>query len=120
MRRALELRDRGCRFPGCGSRFTDAHHIRHWADGGTTRLDNLVLVCKAHHRLLHDGRFKVRMDEDVSERPVFSSPKGVRIPEVPPAMSLDGRLLSTRSGPQRWEEDVPLALYLRALGALNS
>jgi hypothetical protein len=120
MRRALEIRDRGCRFPGCGSRFTDAHHIRHWADGGTTRLDNLVLVCKAHHRLLHDGRFKVRMDEDISERPVFSSPKGVRIPEVPPAMSLDGRLLSTRSGPQRWEEDVPLALYLRALGALNS
>jgi hypothetical protein len=45
MRRALEIRDRGCRFPGCGSRFTDAHHVRHWADGGPTRLENLVLLC---------------------------------------------------------------------------
>jgi hypothetical protein len=46
IRRALEVRDRGCRFPGCGSRFCDAHHVVHWADGGETRLDNLALVCR--------------------------------------------------------------------------
>ncbi|MGD2124164.1 MAG: HNH endonuclease signature motif containing protein, partial [Gemmatimonadota bacterium] len=46
LRRALEARDRGCRFPGCGLRFTDAHHVRHWADGGETTLGNLVLLCR--------------------------------------------------------------------------
>jgi hypothetical protein len=119
LRRALGLRDRGCRFPGCGSRFTDAHHIRHWADGGPTQMDNLVLMCKAHHRLLHEGGFRAHMDENVPERPIFTSPRGVRIPDVPPAMSGDGRALSRRAGPQRWEEDVPLALYLRALDAIG-
>jgi hypothetical protein len=58
------------------------------------------------------------MEGDVLKKPVFSSPRGVRIPEVPPAMSIDGRPLSSRAGPQRWEEDVPLALYLRAVEAI--
>jgi hypothetical protein len=119
MRRALEIRDRGCRFPGCGSRFTDAHHIRHWADGGPTQMDNLVLTCKTHHRLLHEGRFRVHMDETVPQRPVFTSLRGAHIPDVPPAMSIDGRPLSSRAGAQRWDKDAPLALYLRALGAFG-
>ena len=59
LRRALEARDGGCRFPGCGLRFTDAHHVQHWADGGETSLDNCVLVCKHHHRLLHEGGWSV-------------------------------------------------------------
>ena len=59
VRRALEVRDRGCRFPGCGLRFTDAHHIKHWADGGETRLDNLLLLCGHHHRLLHEEGWKI-------------------------------------------------------------
>jgi hypothetical protein len=47
IRRALKHRDRGCRFPGCcNTRFVDGHHIQHWADGGATRLDNLVLLCR--------------------------------------------------------------------------
>ena len=50
LRRALEIRDRGCRFPGCGRRFTDAHHVKHWADGGETSLDNCLLLC-GHHLL---------------------------------------------------------------------
>jgi len=58
MHRALKRRDRGCRFPGCvNTRFVDGHHIRHWADGGATRLDNLVLLCRHHHRLLHEGGY---------------------------------------------------------------
>ena len=46
LRRALEVRDRGCRFPGCGLRFTDGHHVRHWAQGGETKLENLLLMCR--------------------------------------------------------------------------
>lgn len=60
IRRALKKRDRGCRFPGCTcTRFVDAHHIVHWADGGETGLDNLVLLCRKHHRLVHEGGFGV-------------------------------------------------------------
>ena len=60
MRRALDARDRTCRFPGCShTRWLDAHHIRHWTDGGETNLDNLVLLCTHHHRLLHEGGFQM-------------------------------------------------------------
>ena len=58
MRRALKARDGGCRFPGCTShKFCDGHHVRHWADGGETSLDNLVLLCRFHHHLVHEGGF---------------------------------------------------------------
>ena len=58
MRRALRNRDRGCRFPGCtNTRFVDGHHIKHWADGGETSLDNLILLCRHHHHLVHEGGF---------------------------------------------------------------
>ena len=63
IRRALEFRDQGCRFPGCTSKHCDAHHIVHWADGGETKLSNLVLLCRRHHRLLHEGGFSMRMSE---------------------------------------------------------
>ena len=59
LRRALESRDCGCRFPGCGLRFTNAHHVRHWADGGETKLENLVLLCRFHHRLVHEEGYTV-------------------------------------------------------------
>lgn len=60
LRRALRSRDGGCRFPGCTNRrFLHAHHIRHWARGGSTSLDNLVQLCSHHHRLVHEGGFCV-------------------------------------------------------------
>jgi hypothetical protein len=60
LRRALWARDGGCQFPGCTNRmYVHAHHIRHWAHGGLTSADNLVLVCSAHHRLVHEGGFRV-------------------------------------------------------------
>jgi hypothetical protein len=57
----LRFRDRGCTFPGCGSRwFLHAHHIKHWADGGKTTFENLTLLCGSHHRRVHDGRWTIR------------------------------------------------------------
>ncbi|MEK6212721.1 MAG: HNH endonuclease, partial [Vibrio fluvialis] len=65
IRRALKRRDHSCRFPGCTcSRFVDAHHITHWADGGETSLNNLVLLCRRHHRLVHEGGFGVHKQAD--------------------------------------------------------
>ena len=86
-------RDGGCRFPGCGLRFCDAHHIKHWADGGETRLDNLVLLCRRHHRAVHEEGFGVEMVEDgeggVARGGVrFHWPDGRPFPNVPPAPRL--------------------------------
>jgi 5-methylcytosine-specific restriction endonuclease McrA len=81
IRRALDHRDGGCRFPGCGCRYTDAHHIRHWADGGETRLDNLVLLCRRHHRAVHEEGFRVERVEGDAVR--FYRPDGRLLPEVP-------------------------------------
>ena len=86
IRRALEARDRGCRFPGCGSRFTDAHHVAHWADGGETKLDNLILTCRVHHRLLHEGGWRVELNPWPGGRPVFYDPRGIPAPGCPPMM----------------------------------
>ena len=61
IRRALRFRDKGCRFPGCtNTRFVDGHHIKHWAEGGDTSLENLVQLCRHHHRLVHEGGFGCR------------------------------------------------------------
>ena len=61
MRNALHARDKQCRFPGCDmpAIWTDAHHIEHWADGGPTKLFNLILLCRRHHRLVHEGRWRL-------------------------------------------------------------
>jgi len=65
IRRALQHRDGGCTFPGCTAQHhLDAHHVIHWADGGETRLDNLVLLCRHHHRLVHEGGFSVRLSAE--------------------------------------------------------
>lgn len=64
IRRALSERDDVCRYPGCHeARYVDAHHIKHWAEGGETSLANLVTLCRFHHRQLHRGRFEIRRTE---------------------------------------------------------
>ncbi len=90
LRRALEARDRGCRFPGCHLRFTDAHHIVHWADGGETSLRNVALLCHRHHRLVHEGGWRICSDSDGS-RVVFFTPNGKGIGDAPepPALGDD-------------------------------
>ena len=80
-RRALEARDRGCRFPGCGLRFTDAHHVEHWADGGETSLRNLVLLCRRHHRRVHEDGWKICSDK--VGQVVFFTPTGKALGQVP-------------------------------------
>jgi hypothetical protein len=73
LRRALWLRDRGCRFPGCThTRFLQGHHIQHWLHGGRTALDNLVLLCSRHHGLAHEGGFRIVVAEDGT--PAFVAP----------------------------------------------
>jgi hypothetical protein len=82
IRRALKRRDQGCRFPGCTcSRYVDAHHIQHWADGGETCMDNLVLLCRTHHRLVHEAGYGVRFE--AGKGAVFSLPDGKVIPQGP-------------------------------------
>jgi hypothetical protein len=82
LRRALQHRDRGCRFPGCHARFGQGHHIRHWAHGGPTTLSNLALLCRRHHRAVHEEGYQVerRADGELT----FRNPHGWAIPLVPP------------------------------------
>ena len=93
LRRALQNRDRSqCQFPGCTSRHCDAHHVVHWADGGETRLQNLVLCCRFHHRALHEEGFQVVADAAGQFR--FLRPDGVPLPAEPPAASWEGAPLA--------------------------
>jgi hypothetical protein len=86
LRRALVHRDGGCVFPGCGVRHCDGHHLEHWADGGETKLENLILLCRFHHRAVHEEGFRVERlpDGGIS----FSRPDGRPIPEAPPLRAL--------------------------------
>jgi len=81
--RALKERDKTCRFPGCcEARYTDFHHIQHWADGGETSLDNLVTLCRYHHRLLHAGSYSIALQKHgLDAHFVFTTPSGKRIEE---------------------------------------
>jgi hypothetical protein len=95
LRRALDLRDGGCRFPGCGNRICDAHHIVPWKDGGATDLANLVLLCRRHHRLVHEGGFRVERGTDgrasVGASAVrFVDPEGRAVLAAPPRPLLRG------------------------------
>ncbi|MDX6242328.1 MAG: hypothetical protein QOE76_51 [Frankiales bacterium] len=84
LRRALWRRDGGCRFPGCGRRRrVDAHHVVHWSKLGPTCLDNLVLLCRHHHTLVHEGGFGLRMN--AQGHPEFRTPDGAELPEFPGA-----------------------------------
>ena len=133
LRRALEVRDRGCRFPGCGLRFTDGHHLVHWADGGETSLRNTMLLCRVHHRLVHEGRWTVEW-WGRDRHPVFVDPRGQAHGSIrPPPLPLAGDPVETLvqgnrargaqpdadTAPARWqrERDIPDEVLFRALEA---
>jgi hypothetical protein len=86
IRRALAIRDGGCAFPGCGRPpgWCDAHHVKHWADGGETGLSNLVLLCRPHHRVIHRG-FGVAMIDGL---PVFRRPDGTALEGRSPPLAV--------------------------------
>ena len=83
MRRAVVVLDGHCRFPGCDRPppWCDAHHVKHWADGGETAASNLVLLCRRHHRLVHEGGFRVEIE---AGRPRFLRRDGSRLEEMAP------------------------------------
>ena len=105
IRRALEERDRGCRFPGCACRFTEAHHVKHWADGGETSLRNTLLLCRRHHRTVHEGRIKVGTDRDGTV--LFFTPKGRILADAP------GRARAPRSGEEGMAASRPIPVPCR-------
>jgi Domain of unknown function (DUF222)/HNH endonuclease len=135
LRRALNARDQGCRFPGCGLRFTDAHHVRHWADGGETSLGNCLLLCKHHHRLVHEGGWTVQWWGD--GYPAFLDPRGwthfdggwkpPELPARPVEALIEQNRLSGAAPPDGWtagvrwkrEADIPDEVYFRALEAMG-
>ena len=134
LRRALEARDRGCRFPGCGLRFTDAHHIVHWADGGDTSLTNTLLLCRAHHRRVHEDGWRVASDR-TGERVVFFTPRGDPLFDAadPPRLPTDPVAVLVRRNrlrhvtPDAWtaapefnrDSDVPWSIEATAWEALE-
>jgi Domain of unknown function (DUF222)/HNH endonuclease len=83
IKRALLLRDRTCRFPGCDHRlYLDGHHIQHWADGGETKIDNLALLCSSHHSYVHERGYHIIKSETGELR--FLDPHGHPVLAVPP------------------------------------
>lgn len=83
IRRALRARDAGCRFPGCSqTRFVEGHHIEHWAAGGETSLVNLVELCWYHHRLVHEGGYRIEKGSSGAFR--FFRRDGSLVDPVPP------------------------------------
>jgi len=134
LRRALEARDQGCRFPGCGLRFAEGHHVRHWADGGETKLENLVLLCRHHHRLLHEEGWSLQWWGE--GRPAFFDPRGGihfdgrwRWPEGKPvsasALVADNEARDIRphglTASARWKDEahIPDPIYFRTLEAMG-
>jgi len=113
-RQALQVRDEGrCRFPGCEARrFTDVHHVVHWADGGRTDLDNLVTLCSLHHRRLHEGAFTLAAVGD--DGFAFRTSSGDRIVVAPAPPRAAGPLPRSRAplpqpAPGRLSLDAALA-----------
>jgi 5-methylcytosine-specific restriction endonuclease McrA len=81
LRRALLHRDRSCRFPGCTIRVGQGHHVQHWAQGGPTTLANLALLCRRHHRAVHEEGYRVERLPDGALQ--FRRPNGWVLPDVP-------------------------------------
>ena len=88
LRRALHHRDRGCRFPGCGVRVAEGHHLHHWAQGGPTTLSNLALLCRRHHRAVHEEGYQVARGPDGTLQ--FRRPDGRPLPEAPISPGIPG------------------------------
>jgi hypothetical protein len=116
IKRALLLRDRTCRFPSCDHRlFLDGHHLRHWADGGETKIDNLALLCSLHHAYVHEHGYQIIRSETGTLS--FLDPHGNPVLAVPPRPTPQAlgwpairaanaaQPLSAQTGRSRWRGD---------------
>jgi hypothetical protein len=108
----LHHRDQGCRFPGCGVRFGQGHHIRHWAQGGPTTLSNLAMLCRRHHhdRAVHEDGFRVERQPDGELR--FTRPDGRPLPDVPQPAPISVDPVGTL---RELNEAAGLSLHARSL-----
>jgi hypothetical protein len=98
LRRALVHRDRSCRFPGCEVRVGEGHHVRHWAAGGPTTLSNLTLLCRRHHRAVHEEEEGYQVARGPDGVLHFLRPDGRPLPEMaPPAAVPDDPVTSLRT-----------------------
>lgn len=84
IRRALQARDDGCRWPGCTCRSTAGHHLQHWANGGATKLSNLLSLCHRHHQLAHEGGYAIALCPDGAVE--VHEPNGRLVPSTPPQL----------------------------------
>ena len=131
LERAVRMRDRGvCQFPGCESRgYLHLHHVKHWAHGGPTDLDNLTLLCKFHHRAVHEGGYSVDRDQQGELR--FYAPAGFQLQQQPEAVMLEDHpvealaaeheamalAIATENGRPGWDGITPVD-YAGAVGWL--
>ena len=130
IRRALKARDGGCRFPGCASTAcVEGHHVHHWSRGGATSMENLVSLCRHHHRLVHEGGFTVEHGGDGAFR--FLRPGGREIEAAAPRFAPDacprrrlvasnealGLRIDERTGVSLWD-GVPMDESMAVEGVL--
>jgi len=109
LRRAVRERDNyRCQAPGCQSRRTDIHHIRPWAQGGTTRLRDLTLFCQAHHMIVHAGGYTITRGADGTL--TFTRPDGTPLPNCPPLPGTDGDITSQHAAPITEQTIIPAGL----------
>jgi 5-methylcytosine-specific restriction endonuclease McrA len=102
LRRAVRERDRyRCRFPGCQSRKTDLHHVRHWSNGGPTTLANLISLCRRHHTAVHDKGYIITSSGD------FRTPGGDLIPHSPPLPHGDGDITTSHDADITYHTIIP-------------
>ena len=118
LRRVLNARDKGCRFPGCAnSRYIDAHHVEHWANGGETKPSNLVSLCRFHHHAVHEGGIRIEILDDGALR--FVKRNGVSVDSIAPGYTQplgDWRQLPVATEMSRYRGDrMDLGLAVEVL-----
>jgi hypothetical protein len=118
LRRLLNARDKGCRFPGCANaRYLDCHHIKHWANGGETKPKNLVSLCRFHHHAVHEGGITIEILDDGALR--FVKPNGESVDNVAPGCTQppgDWRDLPEGTMVNRWRgERMDLGLAVEIM-----
>jgi hypothetical protein len=127
LRRAVEVRDRGrCRAPGCSNKATEIHHVRHWANGGSTCLRNLISLCDGHHWVVHEGGFTIVPRS--AGRWALLGPTGVVVEPEPPAVEAkepmrDDPSVSADASTGRWDgsrmDSYAIDVILTHIGAFE-